>query len=389
MHNTFKVLVCSCIVFFTFSTSQAAWMPSFDPISSSWFATHIVVAQASKTFDGNFTILESCKGDLKKGETLWIPELALFASEKERKMSDGFGESKNNKFVTGQRIILFLRRMEYPWRNEAGRRDEWLPANRDGMFMGLSKTRMDVSIAWIENEGVYGRRQFGNPGPYYMSKYFANENDARKSIDEVLSIREHYDAALSEKDNSKRVTSLRKVLVNNQPKYPVLSFMAWQSLIEDRSFPPDFFQDLLKNTPELDDQAVKMLEALQKRYDQQVVAEKQVISIFDSAALLKALQRASAGWRDPKEKPPAPYVYFVDLWSSVYLFLRSFHDNKPMMREMSLNERKELLAITEEVLQYLNKTPPNVYYRDGLRWMCEQLVKELKPAVPAMPAAAK
>ncbi|MFT3881397.1 MAG: hypothetical protein QM703_17250 [Gemmatales bacterium] len=355
--------------------------PSFNPVSSIWFSSHIVVARITKTFDGSFTVLESLKGNLKKDDTIWIPELAIFAEDKQRRTSELFGKKTVPCAVTGQRMILFLRRMEYPWRIENGRREEWLAANRDGMF-GLSKTQMDISVAWIEEDVVYSRHADSFAGGYSMQQVFLSESKAREAIKDILEVRNRFDVALVEKDTLKRTQAMCSLLSERHPKYPLLSYIAWQSLVEDRNLLLDFIQKSRKVTPELEDQTVKMLEAFQKNYDQQLAHDKQVISIFDPTALLKALQRAAVGWRDPKEKPPPPYEYFIELWGSVCGFLMNFIDNKPMMREMSLNERKELLSIAEEILQYLNKMPPNVYYRDDLRWRCEKVIKELRPAVP-------
>jgi len=357
--------------------------PSFNPVSSSWFSSHIVVARITKTLDGNFTVLESLKGDLKKDDSLWIPDLAIFAGEKQRRITGDLGKKTALPPVTGQRLILFLRRMEYPWRIENGRREEWLAANRDGMFGSYPKTTMDISVAWIENDVVYARSTGSFSGGYSMQQFFPSEISAKESINEILAVRNQFDAVLAEKDTLKRTQTVCALLSERHPKYPLLSRMAWQSLVEDRTVLHDFIQGGLKVTDKLDDQSVEMLEALQKNYDQQLAQDKQVIGIHDPAALLKALRRASVGWREPKDKPPAPYKYFVELWGSVCRFLGNFLEHKSMMREMSLNERKELLAIAEEVLQYVNKTPPNVYYREDLRWMSEKVIKELRPAVPA------
>src|SRR5262245_709907 len=58
--------------------------PAFSLDAVAWQATHIVVATEGQKIDGELEILESWKGDLKKGDRIRIPELAAFAPKLER-----------------------------------------------------------------------------------------------------------------------------------------------------------------------------------------------------------------------------------------------------------------------------------------------------------------
>src|ERR1700683_4478323 len=61
--------------------------PSFSLDGCAWEASHIIVVTAGDKIDGAVEVLESWKGDLKKGDRLSIPELAEFAPQKMRGVS--------------------------------------------------------------------------------------------------------------------------------------------------------------------------------------------------------------------------------------------------------------------------------------------------------------
>src|SRR5260370_31449219 len=77
----------SLVLLFVLAAAPSAlgrFQPSFHLDSCVWDATHIViVTQADKT-DIAGEVVDSLKGDLKKGDRITIPDLAEFAVESEQ-----------------------------------------------------------------------------------------------------------------------------------------------------------------------------------------------------------------------------------------------------------------------------------------------------------------
>jgi len=81
-----------------------------------WVATHIVIVTEGEQIDGVVSVLESWQGDLRPGDVLVIPELERFKSEESRRVkvmdiANYLEEPQEGslKFVSGSRIVLFLR----------------------------------------------------------------------------------------------------------------------------------------------------------------------------------------------------------------------------------------------------------------------------------------
>jgi hypothetical protein len=130
--------------------------PSFDEDGCAWDATHVVVVTEGAAIDGAVEVLESWKGDLKRGDRLTVPELARFARRKARavgKLDDG-GDDDRPARVTGARMALFLIRA----RPGAPGTPVWRPAN-------LAWGKMEVSVAWFERGKAYAVFQQFNPAP--------------------------------------------------------------------------------------------------------------------------------------------------------------------------------------------------------------------------------
>src|ERR1043166_250742 len=90
-----------------------------------WLATHIVVVTEGDEIDGQVMVLESWQGDLKPGDSINIPELAKLKSEQSRHIEciDMFtylGKCSDTtpQFVSGSRIIVFLRKKTSELRSE-------------------------------------------------------------------------------------------------------------------------------------------------------------------------------------------------------------------------------------------------------------------------------
>ena len=85
--NPSRALVCLVLALVNTDTAFAIIQPSFYLDDCAWHATHIVVVTKGKKIDENVEVVESWKGDLKKGDPIAVPELAVFALEKERVIS--------------------------------------------------------------------------------------------------------------------------------------------------------------------------------------------------------------------------------------------------------------------------------------------------------------
>jgi len=181
---TLGLLVCA-------ADAAAAVQPSFQLDACSWNATHVVVVSEGGKIDGDVEVLDTWKGDLKKGDRITVPALAAFAPEKERTISEWWfkrGEEKDlPTMVTCSRMVLFLiRKQERP---EGGRlaATEWLPAagEADGF---------KVSTTWIEGDRAFAFVQQINPGPSVLVSQGKGERWLRQRVDGVATAQ----AALAE-----------------------------------------------------------------------------------------------------------------------------------------------------------------------------------------------
>ena len=105
-------------------------------------ATHIVLVRSQPRMDGQVTVLESLRGNLKPGESLVIPSLAKFRSDESRHIECLKEPARifakcppgTPQFVTGTRMVLFLKLRDHPIT------DKWWP----------------IGFVWIERGQVYG-----------------------------------------------------------------------------------------------------------------------------------------------------------------------------------------------------------------------------------------
>lgn len=173
----------------TSSASSAAIRPSFYADGCAWNATHIVVATEGEKIDGILTVIESWKGDLKKADTITVPELAAFADRKEREVKKGlFADDKPDPtHVSGSRMVLFL--IEGP-KDEKDKRT-WKPAG------SIWKNRMEVSVAWIEKNKVHAIEQQINPGPSELIYLGKNECEFACRVQEIVTMQARFYKAMS------------------------------------------------------------------------------------------------------------------------------------------------------------------------------------------------
>ena len=167
--------------------------PSFDLDKCSWTASHIVVVTEGDKIDGDVEVLESWKGDLKKGDKLIIPELAAFAPEKERVVSPWLLRDKlapgDATHVTCSRIILFLVKNGEKKGAVQPARIKWGAA---GMWQ-----EMYASMVWIEKGQAYAFAQEMNPGGCLLHPWRKTEREVKHRVDQVINKQEELSKALS------------------------------------------------------------------------------------------------------------------------------------------------------------------------------------------------
>lgn len=199
-------------------------LPEFHLESSAWRATHIVVATEGEKIDGVFTVIESWKGDLKPGETLTIPELAEFASEKTRLIdTEWIWRGREDKiitptYVTGARMILFLKQIRT---DTVPPKIFWISPN---FLTGMEG--MKVSIIWIEAGEGYAFEQPMNPGPCVLlslntlyGKGYGIEDNLKKTVAESVKAHQLFSKAVALPDLTQRAKALAAFLRDNSSKW--------------------------------------------------------------------------------------------------------------------------------------------------------------------------
>ena len=196
------------------TTALAAIRPSFTSEGCSWRATDIVIVTEGSQIDGNFTVLETWKGDLKPGQTISVPELGQFKEKDARSIYSGPWVAKEGdgkpQYVSGERMILFLRDSNKA--QDYLEVDEWRTDGSDTTTARWKSTnpmgaQMKYSTAWIENGKVYCFVQIENPGdPVLISA--GTETELKTEVDCVISTRVSLNTALAIPDLAARAESL-------------------------------------------------------------------------------------------------------------------------------------------------------------------------------------
>jgi len=193
-----KNIACFFILIMSLSSiAHAGIIPSFHPDLSATKATNVIVASEGEKIDGFLDVLDTWKGDLEKGERIWVPELAQFESEEARRIKS-WGSEKSFRRVTGKRMIVFLvKSMFLKDSQEESAVDRkpisairWLPASYPDfrpVFAGgkeprNSVARMKISVAWVENGVVYAFRQIMNPGPLVLDNLQTTEEHLKALV---------------------------------------------------------------------------------------------------------------------------------------------------------------------------------------------------------------
>ncbi len=173
---------------------DAGIRPSFSLEDCSWNSTHIVLVQTTSD-DAVFSVVESWKGDLHRGNSVTIPELkpdrnAVWISTLQNPEKFAFQGTREAveqipKQPVGSRMILFLKSASITRANprsaENGIATRWEPVPAFG--------GMKVSAIWIKGRKSFCFRQWMNPGPSALSE--CDQYPETSSDPAVLSARIH------------------------------------------------------------------------------------------------------------------------------------------------------------------------------------------------------
>ncbi len=173
------------------SGASAAERPSFWDRYSAWHATHVVVV------DRDGKVLESWKGNLKTGQKIVLKPLRIPQTPQ---VAARHAAGPNDlKAVTGQRMILFLRRGAKGWE----------PAS---LFGGMT-----VSVVWVEGTRAYAFVQEQNPGASEVVPLRQTEGDLKDIVRQAVRVQAALERAVAEPDRAKRARALVPFL--DEPTY--------------------------------------------------------------------------------------------------------------------------------------------------------------------------
>lgn len=207
------ILICTLLCWCCLGElARAEIRPSFCLESSIYEATDIILASEGKDIDGNMTVLKVLKGSLRVGDTISIPKLADFRSEKSRSVRPWFGWSdkgKEQKIVSGNKMVLFLTRTKAAKAGEL----VWLPADAD---YGTIRT----SVAWLDEGGAYAFIQVINPGDSVLVKLDISEEEMLKTITGNLDTLRELHACEKMKDRAMRAKAISAYVESSHSLVP-------------------------------------------------------------------------------------------------------------------------------------------------------------------------
>jgi hypothetical protein len=205
------------------SDAHSAMRHPFSLSSRTWNATHIVVVTEGDKIDGVVEILESWKGDLKKGDRLTIPALAWFASRPARKINldDDQSEPKpgDPTHVSCSRMVLFLIREHQKGQGNAANDPTWIGSTDSDSppTWRRSQEALFISVAWIEAGRVFAMRQFINPGPVEIFDWSLTEREMRREVDDLLRTKPEIIKAIALSDPNKVADAALPLIRGNLP----------------------------------------------------------------------------------------------------------------------------------------------------------------------------
>jgi hypothetical protein len=160
------------------STALGYPAPSFSIEDAAPRATHIVVATEGDEIDGELTVIECWKGNLKAREVISVPQMKTWSQVDAREVLGemaGFYKAmyperveRLPSHVSCKEVVLFLIRDG----------ETWKPASKTQL--------MSMSAVWIENGLVLRYIQLFNPGPQELCPCSDSVDEFKMSVTEVM-----------------------------------------------------------------------------------------------------------------------------------------------------------------------------------------------------------
>jgi hypothetical protein len=176
-------------------TASAYPVPPFCLDDCSRNATHVVVVTEGACIDGHIEVLESWRGNLRRGDRLHLPGLAVFADRDLRTIAEP--EPGEPIHVTGSRMVVFLR---------------WRPERTDptkGAWAAARFTGMGGSVAWVERGEAYTCPPLFDPTrPYELARLGMTEKAMRQRVRHFSRVWENLDRAVALPDPARRAAAL-------------------------------------------------------------------------------------------------------------------------------------------------------------------------------------
>ena len=202
------------------SLAEAEVAPSFSLRFSALKATHIAVVAEGRRIDGELDVLECWKGDLAKGDSISVPELAQFARKDSRVVQRQ--DRRNSIRVTGDRMIIFLVKSVEPT-DERGRDKDapaekvrWLPAGMPGyetVFGGEwsqpdESSRARACVVWLDRGSVFAIQEQEDGTSQLVMLRGTSEEDIRASVQRFMGSATAFQTAAATPDPVKRAEAL-------------------------------------------------------------------------------------------------------------------------------------------------------------------------------------
>lgn len=191
---------------------SAAIRPSFEIRRAAWHATDIVLVRA-ESIGGQFTVIETMKGDLKPGDNLTIPTLkpdgnarSLASYPIKYFYSDRDPNTRIPKQAAGDRMFLFLRRQE---NDKLG---EWIGAS--------GWDDLKSSTVWIDRGQSYCFIQVMNPGPSALVNCGMDEAKIRSTVTSISEVQRRLQE-IGRMEPSLRGKELQSFIASDLRKAPI------------------------------------------------------------------------------------------------------------------------------------------------------------------------
>lgn len=213
-------------------------------VHEAWNATHIVVGTQKENRDGTVVVLESWKGDLKKGDILNLPILSGFVSIAARKIDSSSSDTGQNRghpqYVTGARMILFLT----PGEPDTPRDQKPATPLKPVLLRGSG---VEPFLAWVESDRVYALAPAMYNTPRRLLDTGMTEEAFKNKVEGLLTMRDKLLKAVAERSTVKLDAAIDPIL-RADPDAMFLGSAALKALAHSGKAAIPVFQRILKDS---------------------------------------------------------------------------------------------------------------------------------------------